>query len=1215
MTRKILKTLLLQSPGKYVAVGFTEEMGSADFYATRFNSDASTDTTFGDNGFSVTQINGTDDPQIGIILADGSVIAGGYSINSGFLATFAKYQPDGGLDTNFGDQGILISNLLPNGCARDICQQNENLFAVCTTTLSIPTRMGVIKFNTSGIADQSFGTSGSVLFDVDLSSWKLFTKKTSTNDLIVVGTSSSKPVLTRITSDGQPADYFTSTADPWTIIDGQPSLSEISAVAVSKTNSVFMLGTTADANLYLSKADSNGKLDPKFGAVSGYTTYDFGGADSAQALCVQSDLKIVVAGASTGIDSIDGYAITVARFNSNGSIDSTFGTNGKLTIPGLDGGSRLLIVTDIKIDTDGSYLVLYTIETASAFVRVSKTGVVSSQYAAGSSDADNFSGSDTTEVLNGNAGSDTLEGGGGNDILVGGAGSDILDGGTGVDSCNYADATAGVKIDLESGTATSVSSDAGIGTDTLSSFENVVASNYGDEIVANADNNVVSSGGGNDEITTADGNDTVYAGIGDDSIVGGDGAGDDVYYGGAGSDTVKYTSAQWGITVDLSKDSGSAASIANGSIKDAAGIGADKLFEIENVVAGNYDDNIKGSKLANKLYGESGNDTIFAADGNDSLFGGAGNDKLDGGLGGDAMTGGANDDTYEVDSPSDSVIEASNEGNDTIRTILASYTLADNLENLVYTGKVASTLTGNGVDNRISGGVAGDILIGAAGDDTLTGQAGNDTMTGGAGDDVYYVDSALDVVNESSADNVSTQKKYRMGRDNDVIVASVSYTLSPTADGIEDLMAVGSLTGSILPPLKINLVGNNFAQGLIGNNADNVLQGLGGDDLLAGAGGNDILDGGDGDDGFFSGDGNDTMIGGAGVDFFTFNLGTASGVNLVGATGSFPQTGGFDVADGGAGTDKLFMRGALENYVISRTAIDTYELAVKPNITDVSSAEKISFKNIEILIFGDLAKLIAGSADTNPVYLSSINIQSIFDDTLSAPSSANWSINGLAGNDLITGGAGDDVLSGDLGNDTLKGGAGIDIINGGDGTGDTADFSDKTTAVAASLNGAYQITVTVGGAAEDKLIGIENLIGGSASDTLKGDALSNRLSGGTGSDSLTGGLGADQFVFNTALNATANLDSITDFLTRSDKLVLDDAIFTRLAKGVSAANFVADTSDKLARYTFSANHYLKFDTTTKTLFYDATGSDSSDAVAFVQLNSASTLVFSDILII
>jgi hypothetical protein len=103
---------------------------------------------------------------------------------------------------------------------------------------------------------------------------------------------------------------------------------------------------------------------------------------------------------------------------------------------------------------------------------------------------------------------------------------------------------------------------------------------------------------------------------------------------------------------------------------------------------------------------------------------------------------------------------------------------------------------------------------------------------------------------------------------------------------------------------------------------------------------------------------------------------------------------------------------------------------------------------------------------------------------------------------------------GGLGNDTLVGGAGKDSLNGNHGI-DTADYSDKTSAVSVTLNGATAATVTLGGVAEDSIQNIENLIGGSAADYLNGDSLANILNGGSGNDILVGGLGNDTYVINT----------------------------------------------------------------------------------------------------
>eukprot|EP01036_Dinobryon_divergens_P061988 gene61988-biopygen36927 len=119
--------------------------------------------------------------------------------------------------------------------------------------------------------------------------------------------------------------------------------------------------------------------------------------------------------------------------------------------------------------------------------------------------------------------------------------------------------------------------------------------------------------------------------------------------------------------------------------------------------------------------------------------------------------------------------------------------------------------------------------------------------------------------------------------------------------------------------------------------------------------------------------------------------------------------------------------------------------------------------------------------------------------------------------EYVFSGSGNDTLIGDslanrfeagAGDDFLRGGGGADFLDGAAGI-DTADYSDKTAAVSATLAGAGVSTVTVGGVAEDTIRRVENLIGGSGADTLTGDALANRFMGGVGNDVLDGGVGSD----------------------------------------------------------------------------------------------------------
>lgn len=172
---------------------------------------------------------------------------------------------------------------------------------------------------------------------------------------------------------------------------------------------------------------------------------------------------------------------------------------------------------------------------------------------------DHWNGTDSDDYYYGSLGNDILNGGFGNDDLVGGDGDDVMSGGQGSDSLCSGD-----------------------GNDTLN------------------------GGDGDDYLYAASGNDTVDAGAGDDLIIGGDGSGNDRYIGGAGVDTVKYTSAIADITVDLAK--GSANSTAG---KDAAKIGMDILSGIENVIAGDFNDVIKGNAQVNILTGGLGADSMY----------------------------------------------------------------------------------------------------------------------------------------------------------------------------------------------------------------------------------------------------------------------------------------------------------------------------------------------------------------------------------------------------------------------------------------------------------------------------------------------------------------------------------------------------------------------------------------------------------------------------
>jgi len=265
---------------------------------------------------------------------------------------------------------------------------------------------------------------------------------------------------------------------------------------------------------------------------------------------------------------------------------------------------------------------------------------------------------------------------------------------------------------------------------------------------------------------------------------------------------------------------------------------------------------ITGTGGNDTLNGTNSSDQIFGLGGDDTLFGNGGSDTLDGGTGADSMSGGTGNDTYIVDDVGDSVIENSGEGNDTVRTTLASYALTANVEDLRFIGVGNFTGTGNDLNNYIYGGTGNDTLSGGDGHDTLTGNGGDDSLYGGTGhdslvggtgadymegndgNDAYIVDNVGDVVAEASGEGV------------DIVYSNLAtYTLAAEVENLQ-WNGSGSFTGT-------------------GNVLDNIIWGAGSDDTLSGGDGNDELRGSAGNDTLIGGDGDDRLIGSSGADIQT----------------------------------------------------------------------------------------------------------------------------------------------------------------------------------------------------------------------------------------------------------------------------------------------------------------------------------------------------------
>jgi serralysin len=397
------------------------------------------------------------------------------------------------------------------------------------------------------------------------------------------------------------------------------------------------------------------------------------------------------------------------------------------------------------------------------------------------------------------------------------------------------------------------------------------------------------------------------------------------------------------------------------------------------------------------------------------------------------------------------------------------------------------------------------------------------------------------------------------GTDSVLLRGIVSYTLGA---GLENLRVTTVDDQPRVGPVS-----------LFGNELNNLID--------AGASTGGSVDGGAGNDTLLGG-GSSQLRGGEGAD------------SIVGGSSN-------DTLDGGAGTDT--MAGGLGD--------DTYSVTAGDVVSDSGGFDTI---------VSDASWTLGAEFETLTGTVRTDATGNNLDNAITGSDAANF-INGRAGDDTILGLGGNDSIDMSTGG---TGNVGNREINGGDGF-DTVDYDGyATSAITANLGAGTATGGGLNGTGSATLLGIEKLITGSFNDSLTGssgnDYLDGRggndtVNGGAGNDSLFGGAGNDTFVFSTTPGA-GNVDQVNGFVSGTDKLAFDDAVFT--AAG-GPGNFAAGDARFFAAAGATAGHdgddRLIYDTTTGALYYDADGSGAGAAQQLALIAGHPVLAASDIAVI
>jgi uncharacterized delta-60 repeat protein len=282
------------------------------------------------------------------------VVAGRVKPSDHAIFGVMRLLSDGTLDASFGVGGyVLLDFGVSQFFSSMIIQPDGRLVLVGSNNGIV-----LIRLNDDGSLDQSFGQSGLVTTQSSFTAAELALQ--ADGSIVVIGTASGGAGhgidvgVTRFTSSGQPDTTFGTNG--LTLVDFSNGFNEeAAAVSVQTDGRIIACGTKGNAfDFALARLLSDGSLDSSFG-TGGTVVTDLSGVgsvDSASAMTLQGDGKIVVGGGILTQTSTTAFDAAVARYNSDGSLDLGFGGSGRLFVDvagGDDGVSSLAVQGDGKL--------------------------------------------------------------------------------------------------------------------------------------------------------------------------------------------------------------------------------------------------------------------------------------------------------------------------------------------------------------------------------------------------------------------------------------------------------------------------------------------------------------------------------------------------------------------------------------------------------------------------------------------------------------------------------------------------------------------------------------------------------------------------------------------------------------------------------------------------------------------------------------------------
>jgi len=313
--------VLVQPNGRVIAAGGGGPASS--FCVVRLRSANGTlDPTFGSGGKRVVDL-GTDDESVhgAALQPDGKLVLAG---DSRLQPAVVRLKADGALDTSFDGDGRKLFSWGAIGRVTAVVVAPNGKILLGGFSGPEGGNIQVARMTAKGALDATFGAGGIATVDFGGTEFGEAMARQADGRILVAGRSSAGGgVVARLRATG--------VLDPDFGSDGRVTLpggGSLNAVLVQPDRNIVVAGNASgSATMTVTRLRPDGSLDATFGN-GGTTTVAFGSlANPLGGAVRQPDGKIVIAGYTQ-----DGEDVAIARLNTNGSLDATFGLGGKATV-------------------------------------------------------------------------------------------------------------------------------------------------------------------------------------------------------------------------------------------------------------------------------------------------------------------------------------------------------------------------------------------------------------------------------------------------------------------------------------------------------------------------------------------------------------------------------------------------------------------------------------------------------------------------------------------------------------------------------------------------------------------------------------------------------------------------------------------------------------------------------------------------------------------